>query len=93
MQLDHVEGRNRGHVVLYALSTCVWCRKTRRLLNNLGVDYYFVYVDLLKDEEKEDVERAVMRVNPRLSFPTVIINETEVIVGYDEDEIKRKLEA
>jgi len=93
MQLDHVEGRNRGHVVLYALSTCVWCRKTRRLLNNLGVDYYFVYVDLLKDEEKEDVERTVMRVNPRLSFPTVIINETEVIVGYDEDEIKRKLEA
>jgi len=91
--LDHVEGRNRGHVVLYALSTCVWCRKTRRLLNNLGVDYYFVYVDLLKDEEKEDVERTVMRVNPRLSFPTVIINETEVIVGYDEDEIKRKLEA
>ena len=93
MQLDHVEGRNRGHVVLYALSTCVWCRKTRRLLNNLGVDYYFVYVDLLKDEEREDVERTVMRVNPRLSFPTVIINETEVIVGYDEDEIKRKLEA
>ena len=91
--MDHVEGRNRGHVVLYALSTCVWCRKTRRLLNNLGVDYYFVYVDLLKDEEKEDVERTVMRVNPRLSFPTVIINETEVIVGYDEDEIKRKLEA
>jgi len=93
MQLNHVKGKNRGRVVLYALSTCAWCRKTRRLLTSLGVDYYFVYVDLLKDEEREDVEKTVMRVNPRLSFPTVIIDETEVIVGYDEDEIKRKLEA
>ena len=91
--MNHVKGKNRGRVVLYALSTCAWCRKTRRLLTSLGVDYYFVYVDLLKDEEREDVEKTVMRVNPRLSFPTVIIDETEVIVGYDEDEIKRKLEA
>jgi len=93
MQLDHVEGKNHGRVVLYALSTCAWCRRTRRLLNSLGVDYYFIYVDLLKDEEREDAEKTLMRVNPRLSFPTIIINDTEVIVGYDEDEIKHKLEA
>ena len=93
MRLDHVEGRNRGRVVLYALSTCAWCRRTRRLLDGLGVDYYFVYVDLLKDGEREDVEKTLMRINPRLSFPTIIINDTDVIVGYDEEVIRRKLEA
>ena len=29
--LEHVEGANRGDITLYALSTCVWCKKTRRM--------------------------------------------------------------
>jgi len=52
MEMKHVEGENKGKVILYALSTCVWCKKTKRLLNQLGVDYYFIDVDLLgRDRE------------------------------------------
>jgi len=29
MVVEHVPGRNAGQVMLYALSTCVWCKKTR----------------------------------------------------------------
>ncbi len=27
MSMQHVEGENKGDVVLYALSTCGWCKK------------------------------------------------------------------
>jgi len=33
--------------MLYALSTCVWCKKTKELLASLGVDHSYVFVDLL----------------------------------------------
>jgi glutaredoxin len=77
-------------VVLYALSTCVWCRKTKELLNKLKIDYYYCDVDLLKNEEKEKTIAQLKKLNPSLSFPTLLIDE-EVIVGYDEEKIIRKL--
>uniref|UniRef100_A0A7V4E364 Glutaredoxin family protein n=1 Tax=candidate division WOR-3 bacterium TaxID=2052148 RepID=A0A7V4E364_UNCW3 len=77
-------------VVLYALSTCVWCRKTKELLNKLKIDYYYCDVDLVKNEEKEKIISQLKKINPSLSFPTLLIDE-EVIVGYDEEKIKKKL--
>ena len=53
MALQHVAGKNKGHIVLYALSTCPWCRKTKKLLEDLGVEYYFGDVDLMNDAEKK----------------------------------------
>ena len=44
MKIEHVKGENKGKIMLYALSTCVWCKKTRELLDDLGVEYYFIYV-------------------------------------------------
>ncbi len=91
MDMKHVPGENRGHILLYALSTCVWCKKTKRFLNNLGVEYYYVDLDLLKKEEKDEALRSVKRHNPQGSFPTMVIDEKRCIVGYDEDKIKREV--
>lgn len=91
MNTKHVPGNNRGHIMLYALSTCGWCRKTKRLLNNLGVEYYYVDVDLLKKEEKDEAMKIVKLHNPQGSFPTVVIDEKKCIVGYDEDRINQEV--
>ena len=91
MAMEHVEGKNKGNVVLYALSTCGWCKKTRMLLEDLGVEFNYVYVDLTKGEERSKVIEDVQKWNPQLSFPTVVINNKDVIVGFKEDEIKEKL--
>ena len=53
MSVEHVAGKNVGKIMLYALSTCGWCRKTRDLLESLGVEYDYVYVDLLSGEDRE----------------------------------------
>ena len=91
MAMEHVEGKNKGNVVLYALSTCGWCKKTRMLLEELGVEYNYVYVDLTEGEERSKVIEDVQKWNPQVSFPTVVINNKDVIVGFKEDEIKEKL--
>ena len=39
VKMEHVEGKNKGEVVLFALSTCGWCKKTRMLLEELGIEF------------------------------------------------------
>ena len=91
MGLEHVEGENRGKVMLYALSTCVWCKKTKKLLADLGVEYSYVYVDLLDGEERKTTLAEVKRHNPRATFPTTVVNDDKCVVGYKEKEIKEAL--
>jgi glutaredoxin len=86
-----VEGKDKGKIVLYALSTCVWCKKVKKLLKKLGVKYSYIFVDELKGKEKEKIIKQLEKWNPRCSFPTVVINNEKCIVGYKEDEIKEAL--
>ena len=53
MALKHVPGKKVGDIKIYALSTCPWCKKTKDLLDSLGIEYSFEDVDLLTGEERE----------------------------------------
>ncbi|NWF53259.1 MAG: glutaredoxin family protein [Syntrophaceae bacterium] len=90
MNRTHVAGKNKGQIMLYALSTCVWCKKTKQLLDEMGVEYDFVEVDLLQGEERSRATDEVKKLNPRCSFPTLAIND-QCIVGYDEKRVKEAL--
>ena len=91
MQIEHVKGENKCEIMLYALSTCGWCKKTKKLLDDLGVKYYYVYVDHLEGNEKEKTLKEIMKWNPRCSFPTLVINNKKCIVGFKEEKIKEAL--
>ncbi|MBN1366874.1 MAG: glutaredoxin family protein [Dehalococcoidales bacterium] len=91
MQTEHVTGKEAGKVMLYALSTCGWCRKTRQLLNDLGIAYDYTYVDLLSGKDRDEVIEAVNKWNPEGSFPTLVINDNKCVIGYKEDEIRENL--
>ena len=90
MKMTHVAGKHKGPILLYALSTCVWCKKTKQLLDQLGVEYDFVEVDLLQGEERTKATDEVKKLNPRCSFPTLSISG-QCIVGYDEEKVKEAL--
>ena len=77
-------------VKLYTLSTCSHCKSTKRLLAECTIEYDFVDVDLLEGEERKAILEDIKKVNPRCSFPTLIIGD-KVIVGYKEKEIKEAL--
>lgn len=89
--MTHVAGRNLGRVVLYAISTCVWCRKVKRLLDDLGVDYHYVDIDTLAEDDKAEAKEEVRRWNPRCSFPTLVVNDENCVTGSDEQQIRRAL--
>ena len=82
MTIEHVNGRKVGSVMLYALSTCQWCNKTKQLLKDLGIDFDYVYVDLLEDNEQSDALDAMEKWNPKGSFPTLVIGNKRCIVGF-----------
>ena len=91
MNTTHVEGKNKGKVMLYALSTCGWCKKTKELLNDLGVEYDYTYVDLLKGTEQDETIKEIKKFNPACNFPTMVIDDNKCIVGYNEEDIREAL--
>jgi glutaredoxin len=54
------------------------------------VQYEFTDVDMLQGDERTAILDDVRKLNPRCSFPTIIIGD-KVIVGYKENEIKEAL--
>jgi glutaredoxin len=91
MALTHVPGKNAGRLVLYALSTCPWCKKTKKLLDDMGVEYDYADIDLLTAGEKDKAINVIKKWNPRSSFPTLVINDSLCIVGFEEDKIREAL--
>lgn len=85
------KGVKKADIKLFALSTCIWCRKTKALLDELGVDYNYVDVDLTEGEESERVRKEMSRWSPKISFPTLVLNNEKCIVGFDEQAIRDSL--
>ena len=91
MTFQRVEGADKGRIVVYALSTCMWCRMAKNLLQDMGVAYEFIDVDTLPAEEKDAVKQEIKRWNPDGSYPTIVIGEQECVSGFDETEIRGKI--
>lgn len=77
-------------VKIYTLSTCSHCKATKKLLSDCHVQYEFTDVDLLTGEEKTAIIADVKKLNPRCSFPTIVIGDN-VIVGFNETAIREAL--
>ena len=89
-QIKKVEGKRNFAIFVFALSTCGWCRRTKDFLNNLGVEYSYVDVDLLDEEEQDEVVKILENdYRTDASFPKIIINNEIVISGFDEEKIKK----
>ncbi len=80
------------HIVkLFALSTCIHCRNTRKFLEENQVDHECVYVDTLEGDERKKTIAEIKRHNPAASFPTMVIDGDRVIIGFRKDDIEEAL--
>jgi len=77
-------------LVFYSLSTCGYCEITKKMLDDLEVEYEPIVVDLLAGDEKENAVQKLKGFNPRCTFPTLIFGD-KVIVGMKPQEIKDAL--
>jgi glutaredoxin len=76
---------NQNKVMVYSLSTCVWCKKTKKLLQDLDVQFDYIDVDLSTKEDRKKMRRKT------LSYPLIIINDQIEINGYNEENIRKTL--
>jgi len=77
-------------VTLYGLSTCPYCRMTKKYLDSEDVEYELIEVDLLEGDEREVTVATVRELSGGASFPVVAIGE-EVIVGFNKKRMKELL--
>lgn len=88
-----VSGKNNKHKVLvYALSTCAWCKMTRKFLSDSGVEYEFVDVDLASAQDHEKIRDDIVKKGGEPSYPTIIVDNKIVIVGFRKDLLQKALE-
>lgn len=79
------------NITLYALSTCIHCKKAKEFLDANSIPYDFTYVDKLEGDEKKQCVETVREINPGLSFPTIRVGD-KVLVGFNEKELREVLE-
>ena len=53
--------------------------------------YDYVYVDLLDGKPYEEVQDEIERLNPSGSLPIVCVGKKDVIIGFNEEKIRKTL--
>lgn len=92
MKVQKVEGRNKKHrVLLYTLSTCAWCNRTKKFFKDNGIEYEYVDVDLCDEDDKRKVRNDIAKRGGNVLYPTIIIDDDILIAGFLEDRIKEVL--
>ncbi len=88
MPVTKVDGSLNSHkVFLYTLSTCGWCKLTKQLLKDKSVAYEYLDVDVLKAEDRKAAIEDLQKRKAPLGFPIIIIDDTQLISGYQPEKI------
>jgi glutaredoxin len=83
-----VEGEKKMHsVFVFALSTCMWCKKGKQWLKDNGYTYSYVDVDLLPLDKKRDLKGDLREVFNVLSirYPFLVIDGMNYYSGFNID--------
>jgi len=76
-------------VTLYALSTCGFCKQAIYFLRRNKIQFRFVYVDQLDLDEKKELKSWLKeKYSKSVSFPYLVVDDCNVLVGFKEDEWK-----
>lgn len=93
METIKVPGKNKKHKVLvYAISTCAWCKRAKKFLTENNIEYEYVDIDLCSKDDRDKIRDAILSRGGRLSYPTVIVDDRSLITGFNEDRLREVLE-
>ncbi len=79
-------------IQLYALSTCIHCKKCKEFLEENEIAFQCTYVDKLVGDERAEAIALIKKHNPKLSFPVLVVKSSGVvIVGFHKDQVEEAL--
>ena len=77
-------------VSIYALSTCPWCKKTKKFFRERKIPFEYIDYDLASFEEREKILQEMQEQGAN-GFPFVKIGDN-VAVGYNPEEYSKIME-
>jgi len=88
LDFTYEEGDTRFEdVTVFALSTCGFCRMALNFLRDNSIKFRYVYIDELEPGVKQELKDYLKKkYKKRLSFPFLVIDQSEVIVGFIDQE-------
>jgi glutaredoxin len=93
MTIVKVSGNNRKHKVLvYALSSCGWCKLTKKFLKENDIAFEYIDVDLISIEEVRKIKQDILNRGEIISYPKIIVDDEIMISGFQEEKLRRILE-
>jgi len=93
METIKVPGKNNKHrVLIYAISTCAWCKRAKKFLKDSDIEYEYVDIDLCSKDDRDKIREAILSRGGRLSYPTVIVDDRVLITGFNEGQLREALE-
>ncbi len=76
---------NKGDkkLILLGLTTCSFCRKAKEFLDSNNFSYDFLYLDKIDADVKKKMKAEFSEsFSSRLSYPTLIIDDKELLTGF-----------
>ncbi len=81
--------KSEKEIVMFALSTCQWCQKAKKWLNDNDYSYQYIDVDLLPLMEKRELKRSLMKMyEVMVRYPFLIVNGDLFHSGFSEEKYK-----
>ncbi len=78
-------------VSMYTLSTCPWCRRTKKFFTDRNIPFEYIDYDLADEKEQERILEEMSKYGGS-AFPFVKINGN-VVIGYNPEKYSELLES
>ena len=89
-EVDGQEGI-KENILVFTLSTCMWCKKCKSFLNEKNVKYRYIDVDRIDPNDKGIIiEYLRSKYQSRISYPFLVCENGHVI-GYNPEKYKELL--
>ena len=88
-----VEGpRNEKDLMLFAISTCGFCRKAKKFLKKNGLTHKYIDVDTLDPVDKSDIAHEFKsHFGERIMYPCLIVDGKEFLFSFIRVQWQEKL--
>jgi len=88
-------GLRKDHeIMVYALSTCIFCKKALAFLDANNFAYKYLFIDRIPFESKSAIKKELgERFKENIIFPFMVIDARKHLIGFIESEWKMALGA
>jgi glutaredoxin len=87
-----VSGKKTKHkVLLYALSSCAWCKLTKKFLKDNDIQFEYIDVDLCQIEEVRRIKKDMISRGGIITYPTIIVDDKIMISRFQKDKLRKVL--